>query len=113
MCATGFDVTHRPSWPLVGRNGVSLTKKWKDEPLAYLSLCVPEFPNYCMDLLKSRARTDILPVMFTGPNAVVGHGSLIAVLGFCADYMLRWIKKMAEEDIKYFTPLVVKISHRG
>jgi cation diffusion facilitator CzcD-associated flavoprotein CzcO len=37
ICATGFDVTHRPPFPIIGRNGVSLGEKWKDEPESYLA----------------------------------------------------------------------------
>lgn len=46
VCATGFEVSHRPPWPLVGRHGISLSDAWKDEPLAYLSLAASGFPNF-------------------------------------------------------------------
>lgn len=36
ICATGFDVTQRPPFPVVGRNGVELGEKWKDEPESYM-----------------------------------------------------------------------------
>jgi cation diffusion facilitator CzcD-associated flavoprotein CzcO len=36
ICATGFDVTHRPPFPIIGRNGVELGEKWKDEPESYM-----------------------------------------------------------------------------
>ena len=36
ICATGFDVTHRPPFPIIGRNEVSLGEKWKDEPESYM-----------------------------------------------------------------------------
>ena len=36
ICATGFDVSNRPPFPIVGRNGVDLGEKWKDEPESYL-----------------------------------------------------------------------------
>lgn len=85
ICATGFDVSHRPPFPLIGRNNTSLADEWKDEPMSYLSLCVSNFPNF---------------FTFSGPNAPVGHGSLMAGLGWSADYMCQWIQKIAEEDIK-------------
>lgn len=34
-------------------------------------------------------------------NAPVGHGSLMAGLGLSAEYMTKWIRKIAEEDIKF------------
>lgn len=39
--------------------------------------------------------------MFTGPNAPVGHGSLMASLGWVSDYICKWLYKMATEDIKF------------
>ncbi|KAI7779515.1 hypothetical protein LA080_000799 [Diaporthe eres] len=48
VCATGFDVSHRPPWPLIGRTGVSLAEHWKEEPYSYLSLMATGFPNFFM-----------------------------------------------------------------
>lgn len=89
VCATGFDVSHRPSYPVIGRNQVSLAEKWKDEPESYMSLACPDMPNY---------------FIFTGPNAVVGHGSLIEGLNWVSEYMLKWIDKIAREDIRSIEP---------
>jgi cation diffusion facilitator CzcD-associated flavoprotein CzcO len=89
VCATGFDVSHRPPWPLIGLNGLTLSEAWKDEPLSYLSLAAPQFPNF---------------MMFSGPNAPVGHGSLMAGLGWCADWMCQWLRKISAEDIKSVVP---------
>lgn len=85
VCATGFDVSHRPPWPLVGRNGRSLAEAWEEEPLSYLSLAAAGFPNF---------------FMFAGPNSPVGHGSLMSQLQWSAEWMCQWIRKIAEEDIK-------------
>lgn len=47
VCATGFDTTFRPAFPLIGRNGVNLAQKWdEDKPKAYFGITVPGFPNY-------------------------------------------------------------------
>lgn len=46
ICATGFDVTWRPRYPLVGRHGKDLGQEWKNGPENYLSITVPDFPNY-------------------------------------------------------------------
>ncbi|EMC94774.1 hypothetical protein BAUCODRAFT_560547 [Baudoinia panamericana UAMH 10762] len=89
VCATGFDVSHRPPFPLTGRHGITLAEAWKDEPASYLSLAASGFPNL---------------FFFSGPNAPVGHGSLMAGLGWSADWMCQWIRKMAEEDIKWVDP---------
>lgn len=46
ICATGFDLSFCPRFDLIGRNGQDIHEKWKDLPEAYLSLAVPDFPNY-------------------------------------------------------------------
>ncbi|KAK5109671.1 hypothetical protein LTR62_006793 [Meristemomyces frigidus] len=89
VCATGFDVSHRPPYKQIGRAGINLSEKWKDEPTSYLSLAVDGMPNF---------------FMFSGPNAPVGHGSLMAGLGWSADYICQWAIKMAEEDILWVEP---------
>lgn len=89
VCATGFDISQVPTFPIIGRDGVSLAEKWKDEPESYISLACPDMPNL---------------FFFTGPNATVGHGSLIFSLDWSAEWMIQWIRKMAEEDIASIAP---------
>jgi cation diffusion facilitator CzcD-associated flavoprotein CzcO len=46
VCATGFDVSFRPRFPVVGRRG-NLQDLWTEKvPEAYMSSSVPGFPNY-------------------------------------------------------------------
>lgn len=59
VCATGFDVSHRPRYPLVGQNAVDLREKWKEDPKSYLSVGTDGFPNY---------------FIMMGPNCLGGHG---------------------------------------
>lgn len=89
ICATGFDISQVPTFPIIGRNGVSLAKKWANEPESYISMACPDMPNY---------------FIFTGPNATVGHGSLLESLGWSAEWMIQWLRKMAEEDIASVCP---------
>ncbi|KIW90655.1 uncharacterized protein Z519_08438 [Cladophialophora bantiana CBS 173.52] len=89
VCATGFDVSHIPHYPVTGRNGMTLAEKWKDEPESYLSVACPDFPNY---------------FIFTGPNATVGHGTLITSMTWTAEYIIKWLHKIAGEDIKSAAP---------
>ncbi|CAK45996.1 hypothetical protein AnigIFM59636_011314 [Aspergillus niger] len=84
VCATGFDTTFIPGWEMVGRNGRQLAHDWKTTPEAYFSICCPGSPNY---------------FMFAGPNCPIGHGSVPQMLGWTADYILQWVKKIAREDI--------------
>ena len=48
ICATGFDVSFSPRFPITGRDGIQLKDIWTAPrfPQAYLSLAVPSFPNY-------------------------------------------------------------------
>lgn len=89
VCATGFDISQCPSFPIIGRNGVSLAEKWADEPESYISLACPDMPNL---------------FLFTGPNSTVGHGSLLESLGWSANWMCEWFRKMAYEDIASIAP---------
>ena len=47
ICATGFDTTFRPRFPIIGRGG-NLQKLWEDEPRNYCSMAVSGLPNYFM-----------------------------------------------------------------
>ena len=89
MCATGFDVSHRPRYPIVGKKGLDLAELWKEDPESYVSVAVPNFPNY---------------FMMMGPNCLGGHGSLVESLNWTGDYFVKWIRKMATEDIRYVAP---------
>lgn len=42
--------------------------------------------------------------MFMGPNATVGHGSLVYSLDWTAEWIVQWLRKMAREDIASVAP---------
>ena len=48
ICATGFDVTFKPAWPMSGLGGASLQDIWKEESEAYMGIAAPQMPNYFM-----------------------------------------------------------------
>jgi cation diffusion facilitator CzcD-associated flavoprotein CzcO len=62
VCATGFDTSFIPRFPIVGRAGVSLAELWKDDAVSYMGTAVSGFPNY---------------LIFLGPNTPISNGSLI------------------------------------
>ncbi|GAD93961.1 hypothetical protein AN0025.2 [Paecilomyces variotii No. 5] len=88
-CATGFDVSLKPQWRMIGRNGVDLSKEWAVDPESYLSVAARDMPNY---------------FMFLGPNAVIAHGSLLESINWTADYVVKWLHKVATENIKSIMP---------
>ena len=67
VLATGFkaDAFMRPM-RITGRDGTTLDEAWTPRPDAYLSVSIPDFPNF---------------FMLNGPNGPVGNFSLIEVAG--------------------------------
>ncbi|KAM0521289.1 hypothetical protein ACHAPE_002767 [Trichoderma viride] len=80
VTATGFDVSYRPNWNLVGRNGATLNELWANDPLSYLGIAAPEHPNY---------------FIFAGPNTPVAHGVFPGSCDAMAAYILKWCRKIA------------------
>ena len=66
ICATGFDVSYQPRFPIIGASGQSLGDVWADNPEAYFGLAAHGFPNY---------------FMIGGPNSPVGNGPVLVALG--------------------------------
>ncbi|PMD27582.1 flavin-binding monooxygenase-like protein [Hyaloscypha hepaticicola] len=89
VCATGFDVSYKPRFPIVGQNGVELSEKWKLCPESYLGLAVPDMPNF---------------LTFIGPTWPVENGSVMGPLSYVSNYAIKIIKKMQNEFIKSITP---------
>ncbi|KAF2139226.1 uncharacterized protein K452DRAFT_275341 [Aplosporella prunicola CBS 121167] len=90
VCATGFDTNFVPSWKLVGRDGATLEERWKTDPQAFFAVQVDSMPNF---------------FMFNGPNCPISHGSVLTQIMWTCDYILRWARKIATEDIKSVEPL--------
>ncbi|KAF2472585.1 FAD/NAD(P)-binding domain-containing protein [Lindgomyces ingoldianus] len=89
VCATGFDVTYRPRFPVIGKNGVDLYEKWKEAPESYLGLGCPDIPNW---------------LMFIGPTWPVENGSVTGPLLSVSEYAIQLIKKMQRDHIKSWVP---------
>lgn len=79
VVATGFraDSFIRPT-TVLGRGGVNLDDVWSDHPVAYLSISIPEFPNF---------------FMLNGPNGPVGNFSLIQIAEYQVGYIMQLIEK--------------------
>ncbi|KAK5077996.1 hypothetical protein LTR64_003600 [Lithohypha guttulata] len=90
ICATGFDTSWRPRFPVLGENGKSLIEMWKDRPVpSYLSFAVPHMPNY---------------FMMGGPYGPLGHGSFLPIIETLAGNIIQIIKKMQKDRIKKIVP---------
>ncbi|KAI1268611.1 hypothetical protein F5Y18DRAFT_236215 [Xylariaceae sp. FL1019] len=89
VCATGFDVSFCPRFPIVGRKG-NLQDIWSKElPRAYMSIAIPGLPNF---------------FTFLGPNAPVGHGSLVTITEHIAKHVCSIVAKCQKQGIKGVSP---------
>lgn len=66
ICATGFDTSFRPRFPVIGPRGNNLQDDWKDEPRSYLGVAAAGIPNY---------------FTFLGPNSPIGNGPVLSAIG--------------------------------
>ncbi|KIM44457.1 hypothetical protein M413DRAFT_24952 [Hebeloma cylindrosporum] len=89
ICATGFDTSYKPSFPVVGENGKILSEVWAHEAQSYLGMAAAGFPNY---------------FMFVGPNSPIGNGPLLIAIEAQADYMLKMMNRLQTENIHSFSP---------
>lgn len=89
ICATGFDISYHPHFPVIGRGGQSLRDKFGDAPECYLSTTIPGFPNY---------------ILFGGPTFPAMNGSAMGPMLACSEYTIQFIKKMQNENIRAFMP---------
>ncbi|KAL5621545.1 hypothetical protein BROUX41_006445 [Berkeleyomyces rouxiae] len=89
VCATGFESSFRPAFPIVGRKG-NLQDIWaKEGPKSYMSLGVADMPNF---------------FKFLGPNAPIAHGSVFALTEHIARYISRAIAKAQTQNIRSMAP---------
>ncbi|KAF3762532.1 FAD/NAD(P)-binding domain-containing protein [Cryphonectria parasitica EP155] len=90
VCATGFDLSFCPRFPVVGREG-NLQDIWRNTtPKAYMSVAVQGMPNY---------------FTFLGPNGPIAHGSVFTLSEHIAKYITRILKKVQTEHIRSLAPL--------
>lgn len=86
VLATGFKVDRfvRPM-SVLGRDATNLDDVWAKRPEAYLSISVPEFPNF---------------FMLNGPNGPVGNFSLIEVAELQFGYIMQLVNRIVEGDCR-------------
>lgn len=87
-CATGFDSSFTPRFPITGKSGTTLTERWRNDSdgvAAYLSHSIPNFPNY---------------FMVGGPNSLTGGGSSLIQLESIITYIVKATQKISRERLK-------------
>ncbi len=90
VLATGFDArAYVAPMEIVGESGLTLAEAWQDGAKAYRSVAVPGFPNM---------------FMMIGPHSPIGHQSLIVIAEDQADYVLWWIRQIADGSVVAAAP---------
>ena len=102
ICATGFDTSFIPRFPIIGGNGKNLQDTWSTVPSSLLGISTTGFSNY---------------FFFLGPYSPVNNGPTIPGIGTStylsllknsanvqateaqADYILRLISRFQTENI--------------
>ena len=81
VLATGFQVDAflRPIDGDRARDGCALDEVWAKRPIAYLSISIPDFPNF---------------FMLNGPNGPVGNFSLIEVAEIQFAYIMQLVERL-------------------
>jgi cation diffusion facilitator CzcD-associated flavoprotein CzcO len=87
VCATGFDVSFKPRFPVIGRDGIDLRDQWSHCPRAYLSMFAANMPNY---------------VTMLGPGSPSAQGSIIVSIERISDYVINMLDRLQTETIKTF-----------
>ena len=90
VLATGFhaDAFMRPM-AVTGRDGVTLAARWSPRPNAYLSISMPDVPNF---------------FMVNGPNGPVGNFSLIEVAERQLGYILQLVALLRDGRAREIAP---------
>lgn len=89
ICATGFDTSFCPRFPICGRYGNVQDRMRSETPKSYMSCALPGVPNY---------------FTFLGPNAPIGHGSVFTLSEHIAKYITGIIRKCQRDDIRTIAP---------
>jgi cation diffusion facilitator CzcD-associated flavoprotein CzcO len=66
ICATGFNTSFKPRFPLIGPDGRNLQDVWAGEAKSYFGVAAAGFPNY---------------MIFLGPNCPIGNGPVLSAIG--------------------------------
>ncbi|KAG7126384.1 putative sterigmatocystin biosynthesis monooxygenase stcW like protein [Verticillium longisporum] len=89
ICATGFDTSFRPRFPIIAPSGENLQDKWSGTPESYLGIGVAGFPNYFNML---------------GPNCPIGNGPVLSAIEAQADWMLKVIDRLQSTNAVQIAP---------
>ncbi|KAI3577578.1 hypothetical protein IWW34DRAFT_879257 [Fusarium oxysporum f. sp. albedinis] len=93
VCATGFDVSFVPGYEVLGQNGISLAKQWKDAPEAYFGVCAANMPNF---------------FTINGPNSPTGTRKLTGRNISTQNIKSVQVRQDALDDFNVYTQELIK-----
>ncbi|KAL4879757.1 monooxygenase [Aspergillus karnatakaensis] len=88
ICATGFDTSYIPRYPILGPRNLNLQTEWKKEVTGYMGVGIPSFPNTFTML---------------GPYTPVSNGPTLIAIEAQADYICSFIDRFQTEPIHSIT----------
>ena len=89
ICATGFNTSYVPRFPIYGLHALNLQTYWAEKPRSYLGLAADGFPNYFTLL---------------GPYSPIANGPTIPGLEAQVDHVIALIDRFQTENIHSLTP---------
>lgn len=95
ICATGFDTSYKPQFPIVV-DDQDMGKKWESNIPSYLSLGYAEVPNY---------------FLFLGGYGPIAQGSNIPIIEAYTEYVAQVITKIQTENIRCLRPKAKATQH--
>lgn len=87
--ATGFDVSYRYPFDIIGRDNTKLSDRWKPYAEAYMSVAVDGFPNL---------------FFVYGPGSGLNTGHIVSMLEHQAMYIAKCAMKLQRERLKSMEP---------
>ena len=88
ICSTGANVDMRPPFPIIA-NGKDLRDAWNPDPLTYLGVASPSFPNL---------------LFVQGPQAAGASGTVPNQVETSLTYIAKILRKVSQQEIKSFAP---------
>lgn len=89
ICATGFDTSYVPRYPVYGPEGRNMQTEWTESIMGYMGVGISEFPN---------------TFTFLGPYSPVSNGATMVAIEAQADYICSFIDRYQTEPIHSMAP---------
>jgi cation diffusion facilitator CzcD-associated flavoprotein CzcO len=89
ICSTGANISMLPPFPIIGSNQLPLAEAWTPDPISYLGLGVPSFPNL---------------LFVQGPNAAGHSGTVPNQVETQITYLAKLLRKVSQQGIATFVP---------